>query len=263
MDLGISGRRAVVGGASSGLGRAVAERLAAEGCDLLLWSRGVAALEATAADIRDRFRVAVWTQRADAADPASAERVAERALETLGAVDIAFLNAGGPVPSDPAATEPAEWGRSFQLLATTPIDLATRLLPGMRERHWGRIVANLSYVVRQPEPALSYSTAGRAALIAWLKTLSRAVAADGVTVNGVLPGRFETPRMAILERAAAERTGRSVEEVHADDVATTPARRFGRPEELASYVAYLCSDLAGFQTGTFTQIDGGLIEGLP
>lgn len=262
MDLGISGRRAIVGGASSGLGRAIAARLAAEGCDLLLWSRGVAALEATAAEIRDRHGVEVWTQPADSADPGTAALIADRAAATLGRVDILVLNAGGPPPSEPTATDPAEWGRSFQLLATTPIDLTTRILPGMREQGWGRVVANLSYVVRQPERSLSYSNAGRAALMAWLKTVSRAVAADGVTVNGVLPGRFETPRIEVLERAAAERTGRSVEEVHAADVATTPARRFGRPEELASYVAYLCSDHAGFQTGTFTQVDGGLLEGL-
>ena len=207
--------------------------------------------------------VEVATIAADAADPASARLVADAALAALGAVDILVLNAGGPPPVDTTATDPAGWARAFQLLATTPIELATLLLPGMRERHWGRIVAILSSGVRQPIPDLVYSNAGRGALMAWLKTTARVVAADGVTVNGVLPGRLATPRIDSLDGGRAEKTGRSVDEVRAANIATIPAGRYGRPEELGSYVAYLASELAGYQTGTFAAVDGGLIAGLP
>ncbi|HXG40532.1 MAG TPA: SDR family oxidoreductase [Candidatus Limnocylindrales bacterium] len=263
MDLGLTGRVAIVGGASSGLGLAVAERLASEGCRLALFARRGEALERAAAAIRATYGGEVVPVSADASAPDAAERIASTALEAFGAVDIVVLNAGGPPPVDPLRTDPDEWRRAFQLLALTPIELASRLLPGMRERRWGRIVAILSYVVRQPVPDLVYSTSGRSALVGWLKTAARAVAADGVTINGVLPGPFETPRIVALDRARAEREGRSVDEVRAESVRAIPAGRYGRPAELAAYVSFLCSDLAAFQTGTFTPVDGGLLAGLP
>jgi len=263
MDLGIAGRGAVVGGASAGLGRACAEALAAEGCGLVLWSRGGEAIEQVATAIRTTHRVQVTTIAADATDPAAATNVAATALAALPSVDIVVLNAGGPPTVDPTATDPAGWARAFQLLATTPIELATLLLPRMRERHWGRIVAILSSGVRQPIPELVYSNAGRSALMAWLKTAARAVAADGVTINGVIPGRLDTPRILSLDQGRAAQTGRSVEEVRAGQFASIPAGRYGRPEELANLVAYLSSERASYQTGTFSAIDGGLITGLP
>lgn len=263
MDLGIAGRRALVGGASSGLGRASAEALAAEGCRLALWSRGGDGLERVADDIRARFKVEVMTIGADAADQSSAEAVADRVGQAFGGVDIVVLNAGGPPTVDATATDAAGWAHAFQLLATTPIGLATRLLPGMRERGWGRVVAILSSGVRQPIPDLVYSNAGRGALMAWCKTTARLVAADGITVNGVLPGRLATPRIDSLDSGRAARTGATVDEVRAAHLAGIPAGRYGRPEELGAYVAYLASERASYQTGTFAAIDGGLIAGLP
>lgn len=263
MDLGIAGRGAIVGGASSGLGRACAQALAAEGCDLVLWSRGGEAIEQVAAAIRTTHAVQVTTVAADAADPAAATIVAATARGALASVDIVVLNAGGPPTVDPTATDPAGWARAFQLLATTPIELATLLLPGMRDRHWGRIVAILSSGVRQPIPDLVYSNAGRGALMAWLKTAARAVAADGVTINGVIPGRLDTRRIRSLDEGRATQTGRSLDEVRAGQFATIPAGRYGRPDELANLVAYLCSERASYQTGTFIPIDGGLLAGLP
>ena len=121
----------------------------------------------------------------------------------------------------------------------------------------------MSYAVRQPIDDLVYSNAGRSALVAWLKTVSRAVAADGVTVNGALPGRHATPRIERLDKAAAERTGRTFEEVQAAHLAAIPARRYGEPRDFAAYVAWLCSEPASYQTGTFTSIDGGIVAGLP
>lgn len=263
MDLGIRGRRALIGGASSGLGLAIAETLAAEGCELVLSARRVEVLGDVAATLNARHDIPVGIVAADFADPDAAERIASRALETMGGVDILVLNAGGPPTVDPVATNPAGWARAFQILAVTPIDLATRLLPGMRERGWGRIVSVGSYAVRQPVDDLAYSNAGRSALVAWLKTTSRAVAADGVTVNGAHPGRHATARIEQLDHATAERTGRTVEAVRAGHIAAIPAGRYGDPTEFAHYVAYLCSDRASYQTGTFTAIDGGLLSGLP
>lgn len=263
MDLGIRGRRALVGGASSGLGRAVAERLAAEGCDVAISARRADVLDEIAAELAARHGTRAVAVPADLADPAAASRLAAAALEALGGIDILVLNAGGPPQVDPAGTDPAGWAAAFQLLATSPIELATALLPGMRERGWGRVVAIASYGVRQPLADLVYSNAGRSALVAWLKTVARTVAADGVTVNGALPGRHSTPRIEQLDQATAERTGRTIDEVRAGHLASIPAGRYGRPDEFAAYVAWLCSEPAAYQTGTFTLIDGGIVIGLP
>jgi 3-oxoacyl-[acyl-carrier protein] reductase len=263
MDLGLRGRCALVGGASAGLGRASAERLAAEGCRLVLWSRGGDALEATAEEIRARFSAEVTTVGGDAADPATAARVVAEAKAALGRVDIVVLNAGGPPPAEAARTESDEWRRSFQLLAVTPIEISTLLLPGMRERRWGRIVSIMSLGVRQPIAELPYSNACRAALMGWLKTISADVAADGVTVNGVLPGRLDTARVASLDRARADRAGTTPAEIRAAYEKAIPAGRYGLPDELGAYVAWLCSEPARYQTGTFVPVDGGMMRALP
>jgi 3-oxoacyl-[acyl-carrier protein] reductase len=261
VDLGLRGRTAVVGGATSGLGRASADALAAEGCRLLIWSRNADALAATAAELSSAHRVEVAHVSADASSPDAAAAVAE-AASRLGPIDVLVLNAGGPPTAEPTATDPESWRRALQLLAITPVDLASRLLPAMRERGWGRVVAILSSGVRQPIPDLVYSNAGRSVLAAWLKTTARAVAADGVTLNGVLPGRLETPRIRQLDGGRAEREGRSEDEVRAAHVATIPAGRYGQPEELGTLVAFLASERASYITGQLVAVDGGLIAGL-
>jgi 3-oxoacyl-[acyl-carrier protein] reductase len=263
MDLGLKGRSALVGGASAGLGRATAERLAAEGCKLALWSRGGDALESAADEIRKLYSVVVVTIAGDARDPATAAKVAWQAERSLGPIDIAVLNAGGPIASEATKTDPDEWRTAFQLLAITPIELATALLPGMRQRGWGRIVSIMSSGIRQPIPDLSYSNACRSALAAWLKTIAPEVIADGVTVNGVVPGRIDTNRVETLDRLKAEKLGVSLAEVRAQSEKQIPAGRYGKPDELAAYVAWLCSDLSCYQTGTFTPIDGGMLRFLP
>lgn len=261
MDLGLRGRTAVVGGATSGLGRASAEALAAEGCRLLIWSRSAGALASTAAELMAAHGVEVAHVSADASTPEAASAVADAAAG-FGPVDIVVLNAGGPPPVEPTGTDPDSWRRALQLLAITPVDLATRLLPGMRERGWGRVVAILSSGVRQPIGDLVYSNGGRAVLAAWLKTTARAVATDGVTLNGVMPGRIATPRIRELDGGRAQREGRTEDEVRAAHLATIPAGRYGNPEELGALVAFLASERASYVTGQLVAVDGGLIAGL-
>jgi len=261
MDLDLRDRTAVVGGATSGLGRASAMALAAEGCRLLIWSRDDGRLATTAAELRTTHGVEVEYVAADASSPDAAGTVA-LAAEAFGQIDIVVSNAGGPPTVDPTSTDPAAWQRSIQLLATTPIELISRLLPGMRERGWGRVVAILSSGVRQPIGDLVYSNAGRSALAAWLKTTARAIAAEGVTVNGVLPGRIATPRIHELDSGRAERESTTEEAVRAGHLATIPAGRYGRPEELGALVAFLASERASYITGQLVAVDGGLIAGL-
>jgi 3-oxoacyl-[acyl-carrier protein] reductase len=263
MDLGLRGRTALVGGASAGLGKAVAGRLAAEGCRLALWSRGGEALERAADEIRQAYSAEVMTISGDAADAATAARVAQEATGALGPIDIVILNAGGPPPVEATKTDAQDWRRSFQLLAITPIEIATLLLPSMRERKWGRVVSIMSSGIRTPIPELVYSNSCRSALAAWLKTVSLEVMSDGVTVNGVLPGRLDTSRVESLDQSRAERSGLSREEVRAGFERAIPAGRYGDPDELAAYVAWLCSEPARYQTGTFVPIDGGSLRALP
>jgi 3-oxoacyl-[acyl-carrier protein] reductase len=263
MDLGLKGRTALVGGASAGLGRACAERLAAEGCRLAMWSRGGEALEKAAEEIRRANSVEVVTIAGDAAAPETAALVAAAAQKALGAVDIVVLNAGGPPAGEATKTDSNEWRRAFQLLAITPIELTTLLLPSMRERKWGRVVAIMSSGIRQPIPELSYSSACRSALAGWLKTIAPEVAPEGVTVNGVLPGRLDTARVAWLDEKRAERAGTTAAEVRAEFERNIPAGRYGDPDELGAYVAWLCSEPARYQTGTFVAIDGGSLRSLP
>jgi 3-oxoacyl-[acyl-carrier protein] reductase len=262
MDLGIRERVAVVGGGSSGLGLAAARRLAQEGCDLLIWARDEARVQATAANLARETGRRVEALAADAAVPGSAATVATAAIERFGHVDILVLNAGGPPAGDPTTTSSRDIEAGLQLLTTTPVELANRLLPGMREHKWGRVVAVLSWGVREPIPNLTLSNMGRGALAAWLKTASRWVGADGVTVNGVLPGRFGTPRIRELDEVRASRESRSVEEVQAEARSGVPARRDGDPDELGAVIAFLASEPAGYINGALVPVDGGMLHSL-
>jgi 3-oxoacyl-[acyl-carrier protein] reductase len=249
VDLGIEGRVALVMGASRGLGRAVAAALAREGARVALSSRSAERLDEAAAEIGEGASAFV-------ADTSDLDRLAELSGEVasaLGPVDILVLNTGGPPPGGALDHEPDEWERAYRSLVLAPRVLAGAVVPGMRERRWGRIVNVGSTTTREPNPALNLSNSHRMAAVGFLKTLSREVAPDGITVNTVATGRFATERLAEL-------AGKPLEEVEKAAGAEVPAGRLGRPEEYGDLVAFLCSERAAYITGSVIPIDGGLLR---
>ncbi|KQQ86105.1 SDR family oxidoreductase [Aureimonas sp. Leaf324] len=251
MDLGIKGRRALVMGASRGLGRAIAEGLLAEGVAVTAVARDAAAIETWGSG-----RTGLTAVSADLSDIAAIDALADRLLAD-GGVDILVNNSGGPPPGPAATMARADWLRQFETMAANLFHLSGRLLPPMRERGWGRIVTVASSGVEQPIPNLALSNGIRAAVLGWSKTLAAEVAGDGVTVNVVLPGRIETTRLAELDAANAARSGSSVEAVQKASIAAIPAGRYGRPEEFAAAVVFLASTQASYVTGTKLRVDGG------
>ncbi|WP_416356196.1 SDR family oxidoreductase [Aureimonas phyllosphaerae] len=251
MDLGINGRRALVMGASRGLGRAIAEGLLDEGVAVTAVARDAAAIEAWGGG-----RTGLTAVSADLSDIAAIDALAERLLAE-GGVDILVNNSGGPPPGPAAGMARGDWLRQFETMAANLFHLTGRLLPPMRERGFGRIVTVASSGVEQPIPNLALSNGIRAAVLGWSKTLAAEVAGDGVTVNVVLPGRIETTRLAELDAANAARSGSSVEAVQKASIAAIPAGRYGRPEEFAAAVVFLASNQASYITGTKLRVDGG------
>jgi 3-oxoacyl-[acyl-carrier protein] reductase len=247
MDLGLEGRVALVTGASKGLGRATAAALVAEGARVAISSRSAERIEATAADIGARGFVH------DSADVEAVPALVESVESELGPVDVLVANTGGPPPGlDPLGFTREQWEEAYRDLVLAPMALIERVLPGMRERGFGRIVSVGSSSVREPIPGLMLSNSHRAALVGALKTLARDVARDGVTINSVLPGRIATDRLleTIGSREAAEQAARD----------SVPAGRLGTPEEFGAVAAFLCSGRAAYVTGTTVLVDGGLTQ---
>jgi 3-oxoacyl-[acyl-carrier protein] reductase len=254
MDLGLTGKVALVLGSTAGLGRASAEALAAEGAHVVVVGRRAELVDALVESLPSAAGVV-----ADVTDPDAPALLVNRAREQFGEVDIVVLNGGGPPPgaADSFTAEAAQ--AAFDLLLKQHISLVGAVLPGMRQRGWGRVLAVGSSGVQQPIPTLTASNVGRAALAAYLKTLACTVAGDGVTVNMVLPGRIDTDRVAQLDRAAAERTGRTPEDARAASEAAIPTGRYGEPAEFGAVVAFLASRQAGYVTGEQVRVDGGLV----
>lgn len=247
MDLGLSGRTALVTGASKGLGLAVARALSVEGAQIAISSRSKERIEAAAAEIGARAYVH------DSADVAEVAELVSAVEADLGHLDLLVTNTGGP-PADPDALgfSRDQWEAAYRDLVLSPMALIERVVPGMRERGFGRVVGISSSAVREPIAALMLSSSHRSALLAAFKTLARQVAADGVTVNTVLPGRIATDRLA-------EMAG-SIENAQAWARDNVPAGRLGTPDELASAVVFLCSEAAAYITGTTVLVDGGLTQ---
>lgn len=261
MDLGIADKRALVLASSKGLGRAIAERLAAEGAHVLVSGRSGDLLDGLVDGIRAAGGRADRVV-ADLSDPASAMVLAEAATDTLGGVDILVNNTGGPPPGPITEVEPDAWRAHFDTMIVRVFDVTRRLVPGMKAQGWGRVLTVASTGVMQPIPGLGISNALRSAIVGWNKTLADEVAADGVTANVLAPGRIATDRLHALNAATAERQGKSVEAVVEDSLATIPARRFGTPAEFADVAAFLVSERAAYVTGSVVRCDGGAVKGV-
>jgi 3-oxoacyl-[acyl-carrier protein] reductase len=248
MDLGIEGRVALVMGASKGIGRGIAESLAREGAKVAIASRSREQLDATAEEIHGHVSAFV----ADAGDLDGLKQLVADVEADLGPIDILVANTGGPPQGGPLDNSIEEWEAAYRSLVLGVRVLVEAVLPGMRERGWGRIVNVGSNSTVEPIPTLAISNSVRQAAVGFLKTLSREVAADGVTVNTVVTGKFATDRLAENEGSLenAERSARD----------TVPARRLGLPEEFGDLVAFLASDRAAYLTGTTIPLDGGLLR---
>lgn len=261
MDLGISGRTALVLGAGGGLGRAIAVALAREGARVALSDIDAVALAETAGRVEQAGGSALirgW----DLTDAAAGDAAVTEIEAEFGPVEILVNNTGGPPPSPAAGVEPDLWTRQFQAMVLSVIQLTDRVLPAMRQRRWGRIVTSSSSGVVAPIPNLGLSNALRLSLVGWSKTLAREVAADGVTVNLVVPGRIATDRIRFLDEAKAKREGRPVEQVIGESTAAIPAARYGTPEEYGDAVAFLASARASYVTGSILRVDGGYIPSI-
>jgi 3-oxoacyl-[acyl-carrier protein] reductase len=253
MDLGIRGRRALVCGASKGLGRGCAEALAEAGVDLVLNARGAGALEATADDLRRRFQVNVLTVPADITSETGRAEV----LAQAGEVDILVTNAGGPPPGIWSDWEREDFIRALDANMLTPIALMKALLPGMIGRGWGRVVNITSQSVKAPIASLGLSNAARTGLTGYVAGTARQVAPYGVTINNLLPGIHATDRAVALDNGVAQAEGISLAQAQARRAATIPARRYGTAEEFGAACAFLCSMQAGFIVGQNILLDGG------
>ena len=261
MDFGISGKTAFVAASTGGLGLAVARGLAAEGVRVAITGRRGELAEKIAAELQADGHNAVAVE-ADLSTPDGVTAAVERAVELLGPIDILVLNGPGPKPGAAASLGPDDIAAAFELLVKPHHALVSKILPGMRERRWGRILAIGSSGIVAPLPNLAVSNTGRAALAGYLKTLAAEVALDAVTVNMLLPGRIATDRVAELDRAAAKRRGTTPEEIQLESRKTIPARRYGEPEEFGAAGAFLCSAPASYITGVALRCDGGLIRSL-
>ena len=262
MDLGVRGKTALVGGASRGLGFAICERLAAEGANLVMVSRGADELALAGEQLVNEYGIQVLMCPGDQSREDDINKILEMVLQRFGTIDILVHNTGGPPPGLFLDHKNAAWESAFEGLLMSVVRLCRGVLPGMQKRGWGRIVINTSFTVKEPAPRLILSNVFRTAVVALAKTLSNEVAAGGVTVNCVCPGAFDTSRLHAIFKEQARVSGQTADDIQAEWESRIPLGRILQPEELGNLVAFLVSDLAGGITGTSVPIEGGMLHGL-
>jgi len=261
MDLGIKNKTALVFGAGSGLGQAMAISLAKEGARVVLAGRTSEKLEATAKEIKS-FGGECLPLTWDLANASQIEPNFALIEKTWGSVDILVNNTGGPPATVAAGQASSLWLEKFQEMVLSVISITDRALAGMKEKQWGRIITSTSSGAISPIPNLAISNTLRASLHAWSKTLARELAPHGITANIIVPGRIATDRIRALDEAKAKRENRSVDEVSLESLKTIPMGRVGQPAEYGDTAAFLASQQASYITGTVMRVDGGLISSI-
>jgi 3-oxoacyl-[acyl-carrier protein] reductase len=258
MRIDVSGRTYVVGGASRGIGRAIAAELVEAGGRVLLVSRGEEAVAAAASELGDSASALA----ADMGAPDTADRVRAAVEERLGGrLDGVVVNSGGPPLGDALELSDDDWRESYELLIGGPLRLLRALVPLMGEG--GAVLFVTSSSVRQPIGGLDTSNVLRPGVNALMKVLSRELGPSGIRVNAVVPGRIDTDRVRSNDASRAQRTGRDVADVKAESEQEVPLRRYGEPEEMGRVGAFLLSDAASYVNGAAVQVDGGLVTALP
>ncbi|PWE58215.1 3-oxoacyl-ACP reductase [Metarhizobium album] len=262
MNLGIQGKRAVVLASSRGLGRGIAMALAREGAHVLLCGRNGDRLAANCKEINQLGQGKADWVWADLGDTEFVPTMEKAIADKLGGVDILVNNSGGPTPGTTEDMSEDKLITYFHSMVLQIINLTNRLLPGMKEQGWGRILTVASSGVIEPIGGLALSNTLRPALAGWSKTLSTEVAGYGITSNLLLPGSIHTDRLDELDNAVAKRTGRSLEDIRRSSAKEIPAGRYGRVEEFAAVAAFLCSEPASYVTGSMVRCDGGAAHSL-
>jgi 3-oxoacyl-[acyl-carrier protein] reductase len=262
MDLGLRGKVALVAGSSRGLGKAVAEELAREHCALILCSRDADAVGSAAQDIASNVGGDVLPVQANLTDPDDIARLLRTAQDRFGRIDVLVTNTGGPPAGPFDSHSPAVWRDAVAQNLESVLNLVRGVLPQMKKRQWGRIVNITSIAVKQPVDGLILSNSVRAAVTGFARTLANEVAAEGITVNNVMPGYTRTERLVHLAEHNAQNRGIEVEEAYTAWEKEIPMGRLGEPEELAALVAFLASQRASYITGTSIPVDGGWIRAL-
>lgn len=262
MELGISGKRALVLASSRGLGLGIATALSQEGVNVLLCGRSSEKLAENCERINASGKGEADWVRADLAEDDAVTALVKAVEEKLGGVDILVNNTGGPTPGTTADMSAEKLETYFQTMVLRVITLTNALLPGMKAQGWGRILTVASSGVVEPIPNLALSNTLRGALVGWNKTLASEVAGQGITANMILPGRIHTDRIDELDGANATRQGKSLEDIRSASIASIPAKRLGKVEEFGAVGAFLCSEPAGYVTGSMLRVDGGAAKSI-